>query len=510
MLRLLFVLVGLAVCGSGLAAQSGSLATVLGANGGGARGGAIYFDLTVANGVTITSLDLNCLGGPNTLVEVYAVAGATHVGNETGGAAFWGSPIAIGNITQVNPFDTLSNCPLLLPLPAGTYAIAIVNGAGHAYTNGNGANQFFSNAELSLAAGAASNVPFTGSVFVPRVWNGQINYALGASGNVAMATKSGFGCGGSPFGDGTFYEEFSGGGFDLANRGFTLTWNGDGYDFRGAAGPIVTPSGSASAFADDQTVEIPLGFSLPSPAGERSSVWVCSNGFLSFEETTNVDFSPSVAELLAGEARLCPLWTDLNPSAGGRVDAEVDPAGVFHITFTDVPEFPSVGANTFQVSLQPSGTIEVKYGAISAPDVLVGLSSGNAATDPGGIDISVASPFSFSTGVFSPTFDIEPGARPVIGTTADVQLVGEASGANSVLHLGIPFPSPFDLASAGFPGCLAYVDPIVVQTGTDLMIPNDPNLLGVGIGVQAVSLGNYSSSNGVATSGQVDWVIGDV
>ena len=61
--------------------------------------------------------------------------------------------------------------------------MAIVAGAGfgHDYTNGDGSNQFFSNADLSLTLGSATNAPFTGtSAFFPRVWNGSIIYNVGA------------------------------------------------------------------------------------------------------------------------------------------------------------------------------------------------------------------------------------------------------------------------------------------------------------------------------------------
>src|SRR5207248_7745470 len=66
---------------------------------------------------------------------------------------------------------TLSNP---IPLLAGTlYGIALVADPpfGHYYTNGNGSNQNYSNADLALFLGSATNVPFTAPVFSPRVWN---------------------------------------------------------------------------------------------------------------------------------------------------------------------------------------------------------------------------------------------------------------------------------------------------------------------------------------------------
>lgn len=43
---------------------------------------------------------------------------------------------------------------------------------------GLGTNQNYSNADLSLALGSATNVPFTQPVFSPRVWNGTIFYTV--------------------------------------------------------------------------------------------------------------------------------------------------------------------------------------------------------------------------------------------------------------------------------------------------------------------------------------------
>ena len=49
--------------------------------------------------------------------------------------------------------------------------------ASHAYTNGTGGNQNYSNADIALSLGTASNVLFTAPLFSPRVWNGTIHYS---------------------------------------------------------------------------------------------------------------------------------------------------------------------------------------------------------------------------------------------------------------------------------------------------------------------------------------------
>lgn len=69
-----------------------------------------------------------------------------------------------------------------------TYGIAIVldGTPHHEYTDGTGGNQNYSNSDLSLTLGSATNVPFSfsnGGLFSPRVWNGTIIYEVGNTSN---------------------------------------------------------------------------------------------------------------------------------------------------------------------------------------------------------------------------------------------------------------------------------------------------------------------------------------
>jgi hypothetical protein len=74
-------------------------------------------------------------------------------------------------------------------LAPGSYGMCIVNSSNvsHFYTNGTGGNQNYSNADLALTLGAALNVPWTGTPFSPRVWNGVIRYNC-SSGPVSYCT----------------------------------------------------------------------------------------------------------------------------------------------------------------------------------------------------------------------------------------------------------------------------------------------------------------------------------
>src|SRR5206468_3214415 len=97
-----------------------------------------------------------------------------------------GTGVGVDQPTHV----TLSNP---IPLNAGTlYGIAVVADPAITlhYTNGNGSNQNYSNADLALFLGSATNVPFTAPVFSPRVWNGTIYYAAGGPCGTPTATPT--------------------------------------------------------------------------------------------------------------------------------------------------------------------------------------------------------------------------------------------------------------------------------------------------------------------------------
>ena len=144
-------------------------------------GGAVYFDLNVlaTSGITITGLSTNVSTSGSTvgstdMLNVYTrpgtasgfqqtSAGWTLVSSGTGTQAALGTP-TVFTITS-------------FMLTSGVFGIAIQNVNYSAeYTNGNGSNQVYSNADLSLTAGSANNAAFVSNVNQPRVWNGTINY----------------------------------------------------------------------------------------------------------------------------------------------------------------------------------------------------------------------------------------------------------------------------------------------------------------------------------------------
>ncbi len=178
-------------------AAAQSLSTLYARNNGGSFGGAVYFDVTVANagGIIVTSLDTNTSETVPGSLTVY-VAPTTSVGNETNIGAW--TQVATGTFTGQGANNPTPTDIDDFALAAGSYGFAIVMGSttGHDYTNGNGANQIYSNADLTITAGTATTVPFTGSVFSPRIWNGTLYYSGAGNGEESYGYY-GAGCPGS-------------------------------------------------------------------------------------------------------------------------------------------------------------------------------------------------------------------------------------------------------------------------------------------------------------------------
>ena len=175
---LLFFVVMMAFSSLGL---SQSITTLYAANNGGNTGGAVYFDVTVAsNSLSLTGFDINTFQTTTPItVTVYTKVG-TSVGNETNLGAWTLAGTATGNVAagSDNPSPVTLAAPIVLSANTA-YGIALVLDANHSheYTNGTGANQSYSNADLTLNLGQATNFPFAAPIFSPRVWNGTIYYS---------------------------------------------------------------------------------------------------------------------------------------------------------------------------------------------------------------------------------------------------------------------------------------------------------------------------------------------
>ncbi len=153
---------------------------------------------------------------------------------------------------------------------------------------------------------------------------------------------------------------------------------------------VNTYRGTPVSLGDEDSVEVPLGKPFVFQGQARNSVFVNSNGSLSFG-AGDTSFEAEVPAFLAGPPRISPLWTDLDPSGflGNPgvvlVDASARPAAVH---FVSVSEFFSSNPNYFTAELGDQGRIALKWGPTARGAALVGVTQGGGAADPGPVDLS--------------------------------------------------------------------------------------------------------------------------
>lgn len=143
------------------------------------------FDMNALTDVTVQSFDINGDVGAIFDVEVYAKSG-TYVGSETDPGAWTLIGTAPGVVSNGDGVATPLGLALGYAMAAGeTHAFYVTptdfTSGGFNYTNGNAVGDVFaSDANIEFLEGAGSGYPFNGTLFSPRVFNGNIIYDAGA------------------------------------------------------------------------------------------------------------------------------------------------------------------------------------------------------------------------------------------------------------------------------------------------------------------------------------------
>ena len=131
---------------------------------------------------------------------------------------------------------------------------------------------------------------------------------------------------------------------------------------------------------DDDTKSVPLPFPFPFFGASYQSVFVNSDGNLTFNAPDTATSDRSLGRLVAGPPRISPLFRDLDPSEAGSQGVRVlaDP-NRFVVSWVLVPEFDSFFVRqTFQVRLFPDGRLEFAYEEIGTDSAVVGIAPGNS------------------------------------------------------------------------------------------------------------------------------------
>lgn len=165
--------------------------------------------------------------------------------------------------------------------------------------------------------------------------------------------------------------------FDLEGRTVRFMPNASGgYDTlvgAGSPGPAGAPVDlQAGAFK-----ELELPFAFPFFGSRQNRVFIHADGHLTLGEAEDPASGWSLGRFLTGPPRVAALFADLDPSRGGSVSARMSAeAAVF--LWQDVPGGGQINRNSFQVTLLPSGEIDLAYGEVGSRNAIVGLSPGRS------------------------------------------------------------------------------------------------------------------------------------
>lgn len=151
------------------------------------------------------------------------------------------------------------------------------------------------------------------------------------------------------------------------------------------------------SLGDDSTFNFSLasyGFTLPYFTQTYSSVFVNSNGSLSFG-AGNTDYTATASEFLGGTPQIAGFWTDLNPSAGGTVVMNVDQTTAvpfIRCDFNNVSEFAVGTPHSFSMSVYSIvGDViiaESGFNPQALIDTVVGISPGTNQSTHAAKDLS--------------------------------------------------------------------------------------------------------------------------
>jgi uncharacterized protein (TIGR03437 family) len=136
------------------------------------------------------------------------------------------------------------------------------------------------------------------------------------------------------------------------------------------------------ALGDDDSRQLTLPFAFPFYGVTYSTVFLNSDGNLSFVAPESASTLRSLGRMTGGPPRISPLFDDLDPSlvAGGVRYLADSTRAVF--TWVAVPEYSQTGVSpfglTFQVRLYPDGRIQFAYLAgLNPSSAVVGIAPGN-------------------------------------------------------------------------------------------------------------------------------------
>ena len=148
-------------------------------------------------------------------------------------------------------------------------------------------------------------------------------------------------------------------------------------------GDAVQKGSRLEGLDDDDFREVQLPFAFRFYGQTYQSVFVNSDGNLTFGSGDGATAGRSLSRMSAGAPRISPLYADMDPSGGKGFVSALSEADRFVVSWSEVPFFDGRSRQSFQVVLRPSGRIEFHYGdtTIFTEDAVVGVSPGGLLGD---------------------------------------------------------------------------------------------------------------------------------
>ncbi len=136
--------------------------------------------------------------------------------------------------------------------------------------------------------------------------------------------------------------------------------------------------GEQLALGDDATTTVALPFAFPFFGSRYESVFVNSDGNLTFGSGDDASSERSLGRVVAGPPRIAPLFVDLDPSRAGRVTMSSSSTMV-EFAWLAIPLFQTAGTGveqTFRVRLHSDGRIEFLFESVSVESAVTGIAPG--------------------------------------------------------------------------------------------------------------------------------------
>lgn len=182
--------------------------------------------------------------------------------------------------------------------------------------------------------------------------------------------------------------------FDLDNSNIHFTPNPSGVsyqvskvpkNFDPATGAIQVTDPGQNTLGDDSTRLVPFAnsFRFTFFGQQYNSVYVASDGFLSFVSGDGTSDDRDIVRFLGRQPRIAPFFADLRSDLTGCTGtvSTLQKSDRFIVVWNDVSKFvdscTSRDHDTFEVILFADGSIEFSYNGIQSPSAIVGIAPGS-------------------------------------------------------------------------------------------------------------------------------------